>query len=177
MNVLQSAERLATDACADLLASIGYRAVPRQKVDIARVLLRPQEYAAGVVEFSGEVLRGKVVLLSAFEFFASSRRAGTLSPQSAGDWIRVRDWTMELTNQLMGRIRNRLCTIGVIVDAGLPQAASGHALVVTVRERKGAYRAFAGEHDIVVWFEPCLLAAPAEGPHAAPVSEGEVLTF
>jgi Chemotaxis phosphatase CheX len=177
MNLLLSAERLATNACADLLASIGYRATPRPRADIARILERPQDYAAGIVDFAGEAMRGRVVLLSAFDFFAASRKAGAISPQSAADQIRVRDWTMELTNQLVGRIKNQLCAIGTIVEAGLPKAVSDHALRVTVKERKGPHRAFVGEHVVVLWFEAVILASPTERPRVAPASEGDIITF
>jgi hypothetical protein len=182
MNLAQATERLVSDACADLLASIGFTAGTRPQADITRVLAHPRDYAAGIIDFAGDAMKGKVVLLAPFDFFAASRAraegAGALSSRSAADWIRVRDWTMELSNQLLGRIKNQLCTIGVVVEAGLPRAVSDHALIVTVRERKGAHRVFAaGRHEVLVWFEADMNEAGRRSTSIAPVKEGDLITF
>jgi hypothetical protein len=182
LNPLQSTERLVSSACAGMLSSIGLRGSPRDRADLERVLRRPDEYAAGIIGFTGDAVSGKVVLLSDFEFFARTRTIagspGVLQAQSAADWIRARDWTMELSNQLLGRIKRQLCTFGIIVETSLPKAVSGHALVVTLRERKTAPVVMAADrHDVVVWFEAVSKQSAIPGPCIEPLGEGELITF
>ncbi len=67
---------------------------------------------AGLVSFSGAAMRGSIILSSTFTLIARARpplaRAHSLSSLAAADWIVARDWAGELSNQVLGRIRNRL---------------------------------------------------------------------
>jgi hypothetical protein len=154
--------------------------------DLAALSARPDEYAAGIVEFGGEAMTGSLVLLSGFDFFAASLapgrlpqnvKRGSLRPQSAADWIRVRDWSMEMTNQLLGRIKNQLRKLGVVLEAQLPRAVSGHALLVTVRARTSKPLVYlTATQEVFVWFDATAKESVA-GASAQVVSEGDVVEF
>jgi hypothetical protein len=182
MNLQTESGRLVPKACTDLFTSIGVVGAPRAAPDLKKVLARPERYAAGVIDFSSDALSGKLVLASSFDFFASSRPASAprvlLRPESAADWLLVRDWSMELANQLLGRIKNRLCSMGVFVNARPPKAVSGHSLLVTLRERKGASLAFGGhDHEVLIWFEATSNDSLRRGPGVEPIGEGQIVNF
>jgi hypothetical protein len=86
---------------------------------------------AGLVSFSGAAMRGSLILSSTFALVNQARpplsRATPLSPDSAADWILARDWTGELANQVLGRIRNRLRLQGPVFITP-PVVLSGAAL-------------------------------------------------
>ena len=184
MNVRSALERIVPRACTELFAPFGFRGTPpRADGGVGGVLARPAVHAAGIVDFAGPSMTGRLVLASSFDFFAESRpavaRQGLLRADSSADWILVRDWSMELANQLLGRIKNQLCTVGVSVDARPPKAVSGHSLLVTLRERRGPCQLFgSSDHEVLVWFEVSHVAAeaPASAP-LEPVSEGQVVFF
>ena len=108
-----------------------------------------------------------------------------LTTASATDWILVRDWSMELANQLLGRIRNRLSGYALVVDPKSPTAVSGHPLAVSIRARKADPFQFAtaSKQTVRVWFaatpganfEQAILRKP-DPPPTVP-KEGEVLVF
>ena len=62
---------------------------------------------------------------------------------------------MELTNQLLGRIRNRLNDYGFWLEARVPTAVSGPALLIAVRGRNCSPLQFAtpGRHPVRIWFD------------------------
>ncbi|MDP9034972.1 MAG: hypothetical protein M3O50_09200 [Myxococcota bacterium] len=181
MNLLHSAQGVVPSACENLLLSIGHRAKKHTRFDTAPLIASPQDFAAGIIDFSGEALSGSVVLLSAFKFFAASLSSETKSPlrvQSAADWIRVRDVSMELTNQLLGRIKNQLCKYGIVVEPSLPRAVSGYPLRVTVRERTVAPHVYIGEGcEVFVWFEAVVKDASASPPPLERIAEGDLVEF
>jgi hypothetical protein len=86
---------------------------------------------AGLVSFSGSAMRGSLILSSSFGLVNQARpqlaRATPLSADSAADWILARDWTGELANQVLGRVRNRLRLQGPVFISP-PVVLSGAAL-------------------------------------------------
>jgi hypothetical protein len=182
MNLAQEAHRVVPHACEDLLTSFGPRLSKRAGADIAPLIAHPDRYVAGVVDFLGHTMRGSVMVLSTFDFFAASRPCvlhdGSLRPQSAGNWLRVRDWSMELSNQLLGRIKSRLCALGVVVEASLPRAVSGHPLRVTVRERRTEPHVYTGASgDVFMWFDAEVKESAVPGDSIERVTEGGFVAF
>ncbi len=93
---------------------------------------------------------GRLIVLSSFGLIANTRPEGKgrpLSSASAGDWIYVRDWTRELTNQLAGRITNRLTGAGVTLAPGLPRALSGDGSTREMRAAGGDLLSFAAGQE------------------------------
>jgi len=101
---------------------------------------------------------GKLLFVSSFAFVASSRpRHGAdaaLTPDSARDWIYVRDWTRELTNQLAGRVTNQLAEEGVRLSPGQPLAMTATAASQEVKSMLGTPLRFtSGPHEVRVWLD------------------------
>lgn len=80
----------------------------------------------GVVGFSGEEMRGTLLL-------ATSREPlGRTSPTTDAS---LREWIAELSNQLLGRIKNRLISRGVTLHLSTPVVLRGtHISPVTTDE-------------------------------------------
>jgi hypothetical protein len=181
MNLHQSARVLVPLACEELLLSIGHSPKKHASVDVAPLLARPENYAAGIIEFTGDGITGSVMFLSDFNFFAASlpvagRQRAT--PQLAADRIRIRDLAMELSNQLLGRIKNQLYRRGVVLEPTLPHAVSDDAIRVVVRERKHAPHVYlAGEHKVFIWFEATAKTAVSLLPETDVVAEGGYVEF
>lgn len=181
MNLQKSAYDLIPSACEHFLASIGCSAKRHPRSDLAPLLARPQDYAAGVIHFTGETMTGSVVFLSDIRFFAATLPSAArtqATPGSAADRLRVRDLAMELSNQLLGRIKNQLYRVGVVVEPLLPRAATGPAIRVVVRERKEAPHVYlAGDHEVFVWFEATTKGAAGTETVARLIEEGDFVEF
>jgi hypothetical protein len=182
MDFVQTAQKLVPGACEDLLVAIGHR--PRRCTgrDASALIAHCEDHAAGVIHFAGEAMTGSLVLLSAYQFFAASlprtERGTSAASGSATDWIRVRDLSMELSNQLLGRIRNGLCRYGVIVDPTLPRAVSGAALRVVVRQQTQEPHVYlGGTHEVFVWFQAVARGPAATGTRGNVIAEGDFVEF
>jgi chemotaxis protein CheX len=178
-------ERLVPEACGELFSAYG--------VSLRRLPASTpvgdgwnDESSGGQVTFTSASMTGSLVMVSSFRFFASCRpsevRTRPLKKASSADWILVRDWTTELVNQLLGRIRNRLYTYGVPLDWKNPVALSGHSLVVAMKPRSKADFEFSGPdaQTLRVWldakFGPTFSSIPPKDAAAVP-NEGDVILF
>src|SRR5688572_31670958 len=77
---------------------------------------------AGLVSLSGPHAHGSLTLSWADAVFS------LFSPPLSATSIGARDLLRELTNQLSGRIKNRLLNYTVVLTIGVPTALSGQAL-------------------------------------------------
>jgi hypothetical protein len=85
---------------------------------------------------------------------------------------------MELSNQLLGRIKNQLYRRGLVLEPMLPHAVSGHAIRIVVRERKQApYVYMAAGHQVFVWFESTSKDVLSSMPASDLVAEGDYVEF
>jgi hypothetical protein len=117
-----------------------------------------ERVTAGLLSFRGSNVRGTLLLRSTFGLVAAScpllGRIRPLSPQSAADWIYVRDWVRELTNMLFHRIKNRLVASGLDLEGRLPIALTGGALEAEVTARTSPLLRFeTGTDDVDLWFD------------------------
>ncbi len=145
-----------------------------------------QATIAGLVGFTSDAMRGGLMVASTFALFAETRplevRDQALSEQLARDWLYLRDWASELANQLIGRIKNRLFSLGVNLRIATPTALSGNALAVATPKSKRArpmvFSSSAGEvwvfWDAIV--DPDLELRPRDDDAHA-VGEGDLLLF
>jgi len=184
-------EQLAPAALVDVFGSYGAsfkeRAVPRSERNgpIVPRDVGGDPVIAGVVGFTGDAVRGTLLLASTFKVIASARPAAIrnrpLSPSLASDWIFVRDWAGELANQVLGRIKNRLHRFQVTFEVSPPTAFSGPAL--TFAAPKGPsprHHVFVSGKD-TIWFCFDALFDPvrtvsADGPEPE-AGEGSVVLF
>lgn len=121
----------------------------------------------GVIGFTGDDLRGSLLL-------AVSRDAIEIDGS-------LRDWLGELTNQLLGRIKNRLIAYGTVVHGSTPVVMRGDYLAPVTPLRDALAFATGAGGVVVVWFDAEirpgfeLTAFPDAGVEVAP--EGDMLLF
>lgn len=161
---------LLSDCCQELFAAYGL------ELDPAPVDLLPPRDAllhCAVMGFGGRQLRGALLLVSTQEPLALTH---------AGDATSHNDWICELSNQLMGRIKNRLVSLGVDVHLATPAAVSGRNLDLTrskphppqVFQAKGGWLRAWLEAQYLDGFE---LPTTPSGNLEAALPEGEALLF
>jgi CheY-specific phosphatase CheX len=105
----------------ELFQSLGIAAAPLQ---VTRRAVEPEHPndLVGVVGFSGSQAAGRITLSlndSVYDLF----------PTPVNGSHAMRDAVRELTNQLIGRIKNRLMQFQVMLRIGLPSAMSAQAMV------------------------------------------------
>jgi hypothetical protein len=106
-------------ACVELMAEYGLKARV-DGGDAGRPGFEPPTSAlTAAVDFKGDELRGTVELCAMRSvIFETSRGA----PGLYGGASNLNDWTCELTNQLMGRMKNKLRAYKVPLQVGVPRA-------------------------------------------------------
>jgi hypothetical protein len=99
----------------------------------------------GVISFLGKAVRGSLTLGSSNELLAATNPVGKAADR--------REWLAELTNQLMGRIKNQLLAYAVEVTFGTPMTLRGEHFA-ELSKRKEAPLAFrAGPASMQVWLD------------------------
>ncbi|AKU94839.1 hypothetical protein AKJ09_01503 [Labilithrix luteola] len=184
-------DRVVPAACVDLFGAYGITIRPKSAPAVggsSRPPFAPDECSGGLVSFSGDLMSGSLLLVGSFEFLSSSRppevRRRPLTSSSSADWILVRDWSMELVNQLLGRIRNRLHVHRVALETKCPTAVSGPSLGVAMRSRTSTPFEFATSTPgqvVCVWLDATLSPSVELGATvddtATLQKEGEVVVF
>jgi hypothetical protein len=100
----------------ELFQSFGIAMAPT-----ARLRAIPVDYDGCVgasISFTGPAFSGEVILMLPDEVFALVRTGDSLT-------FAISDWTREMANQLLGRIRNRLTKCRVELLSGLPRSFTG----------------------------------------------------
>ena len=169
--------RIVTEACADMLASTGCAVRALEEPSPAPA---PEHDIAGFIGFSGGV-RGSLTIASSSKLFHRTHpHAG--DPRGAAE-MDLFDWTGEMANQILGRIKRRFCERGRDFDASTPTAIAGRDLGKRFPPRPGAIEVlFAVADEVVaVYFD---LALPGDGPlfheTAEPIGcslEGDLVMF
>ena len=163
---------LVFDCCRDLFAAYELASQPR-----SREAFPATERLAfcGVMGFGGKLMRGALVLATTKEPLEQTNPSGLESQ---------RDWVCELSNQLMGRIKNRLLSLGVEVHLATPAGLSGDNLSAAPGKLRAPQVFEAGNGFICVWIDyECaegfaLPKTPPSNANSDPVmSEGDALLF
>jgi len=120
-----------TEAFGDLFTAYGYTV---RLLDLAHPVASRSHDVVGFIGFAGDV-RGSLVLSGPKQLFRrTSPLAGEMGelPEPA-----LFDWTAELANQLLGRIKRRFCTLGRDFHASTPTAVAGRELSRRFSPRAG----------------------------------------
>lgn len=126
-----------------------------------------------VIGFSSDVLRGALGL-------AISRALLDTSFEGIGN---INDWVGELTNQMLGRLKNLLLRYDVTLYLATPMVLRGLKLelATTGRQQIIAVRYAASEGNLCVWLdvntEPGLELRPSDDPDEMGMEEGALLFF
>jgi hypothetical protein len=123
MNEVTSSQRvlaiIVQTTTIELFSSYGIAAAP---IGAAMSPTGPaiDEYGA-IIAFRSSALNGTLALLT--EVRTLTRMRQNLVTATA-----LADWTRELTNQLMGRVKNRLARYNVTLEVGIPNSANRQLL-------------------------------------------------
>jgi hypothetical protein len=178
-------ESLVVESCVGLFGTLH---VPLRLCSLEsenRPLLAPNLTVASLA-FSGTTMRGKLVLAATFDFLAACRpadlRGRMFSSASAGDWLYIRDWSKELANQLLGRIKRHVVGHGLTFDIGTPSALTGDAASAFIRRQKvEPFRFASGPSLVYLWLDVEMTphaAATLATPAAETLpKEGDVILF
>lgn len=132
-----------------------------------------------IVGFTGAGVRGGLA------FVAPAALVAKLLPvprQDANAELQLRDWSAEIANQLVGRLKNKLSAHAIDFDVGTPVCFRGSSIRLSfLPECDGVTLAFrTGDAPVRVYLDCALLEPPQPVARAAPlriVPEGEVLLF
>lgn len=131
-----------------------------------------------IVGFRGNGLRGGLA------FVASADLVSRLLPvpkRPARAEIQLRDWSAEIANQLVGRLKNKLSAHAIDFEIGTPVCFRGSSIRLSfLPEADGVAIDFCAGADPVRVYLDCALApdgaaAPASAPRI--VTEGDVVLF
>jgi chemotaxis protein CheX len=155
----------------DLLADYG--------VDASPVVppVSPSEMVS-VVGFTSGEMRGNLAIAATYDFFESTN---VISAQPTEE--QVRDWAGELSNQLLGRIKNRLLAYDLVLAMGTPMVITGLRMDVGKRRTGIAERQayLSSKGSIEAWFEATVESGFVLEKNESAVdlsqSEGDLLFF
>jgi len=167
-------DQLLRDCCLELMADYGLPATlatPTPANDGAT------DVSIAAIDFSGRDLRGTIGLRMTNSVVLETYRAAVGAPIDAGS-TDASDWTCELVNQLIGRLKNKLRSYNVSFNVNTPRLL----VMFPVAELERALRSrfvsdrgsFAGYLDVMI--------APGfafvdSAPEAPLVDEGDLVLF
>ena len=166
-----------TEACVDMFTSGGFVV---RLLDVSQSVPARAHDVAGFIGFAGDV-RGSLMLAGSKQFFNStSPVAGASERLTESD---LYDWTGEMANQLLGRIKRRFCELGRDFHASTPTAIGGRELGRRFPARTGVIDLVVGVGGEIL--SVCFEITPPVGgkiflPSAEPLevsSEGDMLLF
>jgi hypothetical protein len=156
--------------CRELCSAYSLDARPRDRSDFPA----PEKLAlCGVMGFGGKQMRGALVLAATKE---------PLEKTNPGGFTSQRDWICELSNQLMGRVKNRLLALGVEILLATPAGLTGDNLTPTPGKLRAPHVFAVDQGFVCVWidceFDPGFeLVMSPSGTFEAAVPEGEAVIF
>lgn len=176
----EALEQAVSHAAVALFRAYGVSVVFRPSVPLA---FDVATISVGRTVVGGPHADGALLLAAPFALVASCRpQRRALSPESSGDWLYVRDWTKELANQLLGRIKNRLVAVGLTLESRAPMALTGTAAASELRSQRRAPFGLVTERGgtVLVWLD--LVPRPGVTLDLSPrsdagASEGDVILF
>lgn len=157
--------RLGAEAMLDLFEAYSLTA------EAAPVAVSAEDPTVGVIGFTASKLRGNLALLIPSDVIRAT--------QSGSDPM---DWAGELTNQYLGRLKNKLISYGVALEISTPLVVSG--LSLRLQEPSGARtqrvdcNTSAGPVHALISVRVAEGFEISEEPSGEPMaSEGEMLLF
>lgn len=138
----------------------------------------PGAEMGSIVGFRGKGLRGGLAFVAPTELVA---RLLPVPKRPARGELQLRDWSAEIANQLVGRLKNKLSAHSIDFEIGTPVCFRGSSIRLSfLPEADGVTLDFNAGSDPVRVYLDCALAADGSATSApAPriVTEGEVVLF
>jgi CheY-specific phosphatase CheX len=163
-------ESLVSESCISLFND--YSLQLRRSEDPATTAAKDTELLyCGVVGFTGEQMRGALLLATTREPLGRTTPVNDTS---------FREWIAELSNQLLGRLKNKLMSRGVVLHMSTPVVLRGqHLTPLTANELKPLV--FECDDGMVcVWMDAELsqnIDLNVEQVDSGSISEGEGMLF
>ena len=145
----------------------------------------PFDTTLAVIGYAGEQMRGSVLLSAPDPLLKTTHPSGASATDDD-----LLDWAGELSNQLLGRIKNQLRGRGVIIQMSTPMILTGlHLRISSLRSAECIAHKFAlgeshkfalGDARVQVRFEAIVepgVRLPSVPPEVPPAREGDVLIF
>ena len=169
--ILQAKETLdqsVADSCLKLFSDYGLEIRPRTPSD---QLSAEHLLLWGIIGFTAKDMRGALVLAATRELLELTNGTRTTH----------RDWIRELSNQLLGRVKNQMLPRGLELHAATPVSIRGDHLQPIFAQTPVAEIFLAEAGVVAVWldceFDDAFVWPPPYEGAEAPVSEGEMLLF
>lgn len=169
--------QVVVDSCIEMLGATG---CPARVVEARPTSLAETRDLAGFIGFAG-MIRGSLTIAGSADLFRLTYPAKATG--QGPTQVDLFDWTSEMANQILGRVKRRLCEKGIDFDASLPMAIEGRELWWRYPGRARALDFFVAvkEEVLTVHFE---IVSPGSGTIFAdgvePIShslEGDSLIF
>lgn len=139
----------------------------------------PGPEMGSIVGFRGPGVRGGLAFVAPAELIA---RMLPIPKKPAGAELQLRDWSAEIANQLVGRLKNKLSQHDIDFAVGTPVCFRGSSIRLSfLPEADGITLDFATGADGVRVYLDCALEEESVGEASSPpvriIPEGEVLLF
>lgn len=139
----------------------------------------PGPEMGSIVGFRGRGLRGGLAFVASPDFVA---RLLPVPKRAARAELQLRDWSSEIANQIVGRLKNKLSAHAIDFEIGTPVCFRGSSIRLSfLPEADGLTLDFRVGDDPVRVYLDCAVAPieNADGPAPPPriVTEGDVVLF
>jgi Chemotaxis phosphatase CheX len=161
-------ELLASEACVSLFSDYS---LELRRVETLSGIVDTGLMYCGVVGFTGDQMRGSILL-------ATTR--GPLGRTAPVNDTSLREWIAELSNQLLGRFKNKLVARGVVLHASTPVVLRGVHLTPIMRAELTPLVFDSDDGCVCVWVDAELTRGvdlSVTHETAGLISEGEGLLF
>lgn len=167
-------DQLLRECCLELMADYGLPASLQTPVGQSEA---PLGMAIAAIDFSGRDLRGTIGLRMTRSVVLETYRAA-LGTRVEADSPEAIDWTCELANQLIGRLKNKLRSYSVSFTVNMPRLLASFPVAELERAMRNRFvcdrGAFAGYLDVMITPGFTLEGGTPEVPL---VGEGDVVLF
>jgi CheY-specific phosphatase CheX len=132
---------LASESCISLFSDYS---LELRRVETAPAVADDDTMYCGVIGFTGDQMRGSIVLA------ATREPLGRTAPVSDAS---LREWIAELSNQLLGRFKNKLVPRGVVLHVSTPVVLRGVRLTPLTRTELSPLVFDCDDGCICVWVD------------------------
>jgi CheY-specific phosphatase CheX len=134
-------DQAVTSSCTSLFADYS---LPLERVDLQTLQDKFAIVFCGIVGFTGDQMRGALLLAT------SAEPLGRTLPSSDAS---LREWIAELSNQLLGRIKNKLVSHGVTLHMSTPTVLRGQHIAPVSSTPIVPYAFSSGAGVVCVWID------------------------
>lgn len=171
---------LVTDSAMELFSDSGVDACPVAFDETAHRI--GGHTLVAVIGYAGDTIKGSVVMMTTREVAVALQPADIRGSDTPNDDV-LRDQMGELTNQLLGRLKNKLLAGGVCIQLATPTTAVGTEVRLGAQTCDSMWQTLVTEQGPVVVrfdakFAPAfLLGEIREASAVGLMSEGDMMLF